>query len=266
MSIEPQDKDKIIGFPGSDAKAELATEAGHWYLYPSGEPYYTVIGSTTGRPRPVTIRDARKVNAVPSVTTMLKCWRSYGLDYWNEENIFNAARQYPNHDFSQVRAMAAKPREKAADRGTALHAAIEKNLLGRTFDPQYQDHITGVHRALLPYDIDLAQGASEKSFAHKLGFGGKVDYHDAGAVIDFKSKAEIKDISKLGYINHYAQLAAYREGLGISNARGLSVFVGVNDCKVVVLEWTQADLKRGWDFFRHLLGAWKIDNKYYPKL
>ena len=46
-----------------------AAESGHWYTR-QGEPMYTVIGKTTGRPRNTTLKDARELNLVPSVTTI----------------------------------------------------------------------------------------------------------------------------------------------------------------------------------------------------
>jgi hypothetical protein len=299
------DTNKVILFPeDNEEQVVLASESTHWYL-PDGTPFYTVPrkskgknGEKVGDPRPVTIRDARPVNAVPSVTTVIGCWDKPALNTWRERNVFEATRQllvdscgayldYPIDDFWQmVRAEASKPREVAADRGTILHAEIEKWLLGRPYNPEYQKHIDNIVAVLVLHGIDLSEGESEKSFAHKLGFGGKVDWHRRGiparepqfhevtgqigaAVVDFKSKERIdKKDSDYGYINHYAQIASYAVGLGLSldEVQGINVFVGVEDAKVVVLEWTKSDLKRGWDFFYALLRAWKIDKKYYPKL
>ena len=47
-----------------------ASEAGHWYTR-SGDPMYTIMGKSTGKPRNTTLRDARELNLVPSVTTIL---------------------------------------------------------------------------------------------------------------------------------------------------------------------------------------------------
>ena len=49
----------------------LASQSGHWYL-PDGAPAYEIRG-TNGKVRPVTLRDARKLNLLPSVTTIMQC-------------------------------------------------------------------------------------------------------------------------------------------------------------------------------------------------
>ena len=61
------------------------------------------------------------------------------------------------------------------------------------------------------------------------------------------------------------QLAAYRVGLGIPEARCANVFVSVTQPGlVVVYEWPQEDLARGWNMFQSLLTFWKLKNKFDP--
>lgn len=269
----------------------MSLEGGHWYL-PDGTPFYTVLcksGANKGKERPVTLRDARAVNAVPSVTTVLGKWDKPALNTWRERNVFNATMaavraiegQSPGCIFDQsdddafwrqVQEAAQEPTAVAADRGTQLHAAIENFLLGQPYDLSFRPHIEKVLAALGERGTPLSERdwKIEHSFAHKMGFGGKVDYHDFcgdGLIIDFKSKQRIDRKKRYGYINHRAQLGAYREGLLCRPlARGINVFVGVEDTEVAIVEWTPSDLKEGWNFFTHLLGAWKIDNHYYPKI
>jgi len=59
------------------------------------------------------------------------------------------------------------------------------------------------------------------------------------------------------------QLAAYRVGLGIPNARCANVFVSRNaPGLVVVKEWSAEDLSRGFDMFMHLLSFWQLKNQH----
>ena len=127
----------------------------------------------------------------------------------------------------------------------------------------YQKHIEAIDKELLSMGIDLRDGRPEKSFAHKLGFGGKVDWHAPGIVIDFKSKDSIGE-DRLAWDEHVCQLASYREGLGMPTARCLNVFVGIDDCRVEVVEHSEQDLQRGWRMFQHCLGLWKEKKNYYP--
>jgi hypothetical protein len=51
--------------------AEFATSGGHWYGL-DGTPRYTITGKN-GKERNTTLRDARVMNLVPSVTTIIRC-------------------------------------------------------------------------------------------------------------------------------------------------------------------------------------------------
>ncbi len=108
---------------------------------------------------------------------------------------------------------------------------------------------------------------AEASFAHPLGFGGKVDLHskstENGIVLDFKTK-NTSDVKKMkGYSEHIMQLAAYREGLGIPNARCYNLFISTQNPELVVLqEYKEDDLKRHWQMFLCLLRYWRLSNKF----
>jgi hypothetical protein len=260
----------------------LATESGHWYL-PSGKPFYTIKGAN-GRERSVTIRDARKAGAAPSVTAITKRLASPGLQRYFEKQIFDAMRKLPqlpgetDEDyFERVRVESRQHAAIRAEAGTKLHGAIEKFLRGEVVSPEWLPHIAAIIAATNQYGLNLRNGAEpEKSFFHPLGFGGKTDYHERGVspplangttpgiVIDFKNKPTIEPDKKYGYEEHIIQLAAYREGLWLPDARCINIFVGVEDRKVLILEWPQEDLQRCWARFQHLLADWQIEKLYVP--
>jgi hypothetical protein len=59
------------------------------------------------------------------------------------------------------------------------------------------------------------------------------------------------------------QLAAYRMGLDLPDARCANVFVSVTvPGLVVVKEWSQEDLARGWLMFHSLLKYWQAKNQH----
>src|SRR5262249_48688686 len=70
---------------------------------------------------------------------------------------------------------------------------------------------------------DVHDWVSEKSFAHPLGFGGKVDLHSpsSGIVVDFKTKdGDFTELDSYGKPKKLAwdqniQLAAYQVGLNL---------------------------------------------------
>ncbi len=149
----------------------------------------------------------------------------------------------------------------AADRGTEIHAAVQAFYEGKKASA-YPIHVQTCTRA-----IEGRYGAknwvAERSFAHELGFGGKVDLHCEDVVIDIKTK-DFEDAGKIvPYEENLMQLSAYRVGLGIPEARCANVFVSrTNPDLVVVKEWAEEDLKRGWSMFTALLSFWQHKNQY----
>jgi hypothetical protein len=84
-----------------------------------------------------------------------------------------------------------------------------------------------------------------------------------GIVLDAKTKEFAEDDKVDGYDEQCMQLAAYRHGLGIPHARCANVFASVSYPGLIrVVEWSEADLKRGWEMFQTLLHYWKLKNNF----
>ena len=66
-----------------------ASESQHWYDR-QGNPMYTVIGKN-GKERNTTLRDARTMNLVPSVTTILNVAAKPALNVWLQRQVLMAA-------------------------------------------------------------------------------------------------------------------------------------------------------------------------------
>ena len=249
---------------------DTASEAGHWYTR-DGSPMYTVMGKTTGKPRNTTLRDAREMNLVPSVTTILNVAAKPALTNWLQEQAILAALTLPRSPdepeadwLKRVLSDSKQQGKDAADLGTEIHGAIQNYYEGRK-GSKFFHHVESCRLAIKTMYGDRTWHC-EKSFAHELGFGGKCDMHNTdgdGIVIDIKTK-DFSDLSKpLWYDEHLLQLAAYREGLGLPGARCANVFVSrTNPDLAVTHEWTEEDLKRGWKMFQHLLNYWQLKNNH----
>ena len=249
------------------AKNDHAQEGGHWYTR-DGNPMYTVPSKKDGTPRNTTLRDARERNLVPSVTTILNIAAKPGLNVWLQEQAILAALTLPRGEEETesawlkrvVQDSKAQARD-AADLGTEIHAAIQGFYEGKKASA-YPIHVQTCTKA-----IESRYGAkkwiAERAFAHEMGFGGKVDMHTDGIVIDIKTK-DFDDPAKVaGYDEHLMQLAAYRVGLGMPEARCANVFVSrTNADLAVVKEWAEEDLARGWLMFTALLSFWQYKNQY----
>jgi hypothetical protein len=245
----------------------IASEAGHWYTR-DGDPMYTVPSKKDGTPRNTTLRDARERNLVPSVTTILNIAAKPGLNVWLQEQAILAALTLPRGTEETesawlkrvVQDSKAQARD-AADLGTEIHAAIQGFYEGQKASA-FPIHVQTCTKAIESH-YGARNWIAERAFAHEMGFGGKVDMHTDGIVIDIKTK-DFDDPAKVaGYDEHLMQLAAYRVGLGMPEARCANVFVSrTNPDLAVVKEWAEEDLARGWLMFTALLSFWQYKNQY----
>lgn len=252
--------------------SSYASEAGHWY-HLDGRPCYTVIGKN-GKERPTTLADARKLNLVPSVTGIIKMAAAPGLERWKQQQMMMAALTLPRTAeeseldwLKRVWIDAGEHARQAAERGTAIHAAIQSYYEGMALEPAWEQHVIGAAQAIM--DIPMLSGPdwkAEKSFAHPLGFGGKTDLHSAydghGMVLDVKTK-EFSDTAELAvYDEHAMQLAAYREGLGMNGASAGIVYVSTSVPGLAhIIMLSRDELVRGWSMFQCLLQFWKAKNR-----
>jgi hypothetical protein len=241
-----------------------ASESQHWYDR-QGNPAYSVTAKN-GEQRPTTLRDARKLGLVPSVTTILSVAAKPALEAWKLNQMMLACLTLPKVDgeteerfIERIVKDSKEQAKQAAERGTTIHGALESFFEG-VYLADFMDYQNGVDKAVKA-SLGEPTWATEKSFCHELGFGGKVDLHSKdgdGMVVDFKTK-EFTDPSKVeAYDDQLLQLAAYRVGLGIPKARCANVYVSVTEPGLVkVIEWSEEELQRGWAMFQALLTYWQ---------
>lgn len=241
---------------------EKQQDTGHWYTK-DGKPAYTIEGKTGLRN--TTLRDARKLGLLPSVTTINSMLSKAGLDTWKQQQVLLAALTLPRQPdepeadwLARVMQDSKATGREAAERGTAIHALIEA-YFDQVYMPEKPLYLDAVSKALL--DAFGSQlWLAERSFGHPLGFGGKCDLMAKnGFVVDFKTKDT--DLDKVDvYFEHEMQLAAYREGLGVPNARCAIVFVNGTINQVKLIEIEEKKLQNGWECFQHLLRFYQIKN------
>jgi len=239
----------------------------HWYSR-DGMPMYTVE-SAKGAQRPTTLRDARKLNLVPSVTTIINVAAKPALTQWLQKQVLMAALTLPKINeeteeqyIARIILDAKEQGKAAADRGTEIHEAIQKAYEDQHYPFGFSEFVTGCQKTLEDF-FGKRDWICERSFAHDLGYGGKCDLHCDGLVVDIKTKefAEGDDVTL--YDDYMLQLAAYRVGLGMPEARCANVFVSRNNPGVVsVYEWPEEDIKRGWAMFCCLLEYWQLRNNH----
>jgi hypothetical protein len=253
-----------------------SAESVHWYKQDGG-PQYTVKAKD-GSDRPTTLRDARKMDLVPSVTTVMKIAAKPGLEQWKLEQMLLAAMTLPKmsdeSEKSYIARIVADSKEtgkQAAEIGTRMHESIEGWFNGKR-DVEYKEIALVFEEQIFEHfkTHPFQPWLTERSFSSPLGFGGKVDLYcerdesaPNGIVLDAKSKDFGPDDKVDAYDEHLMQLAAYRNGLGIPHARCANVFVSrTHPGLVKVVEWPEEELVKGWEMFQALLRFWKLKNSF----
>ncbi len=246
---------------------------GHWYK-PDGSPLYTIIGAN-GKERDTTLRDARKLNLSPSVTTVMSMAAKPGLDQYLQTQLLDAVASIGVHDSDFWRqSVIQKSKEhsqNAASKGTVIHDALEQYFLGN-YEHGFPANLEAICLPVVTF-LDKTFGnikwSPERSFSHNLGFGGKVDMSfDDGAfpaVLDFKTK-DTNDIKKMvAYDEHGMQTAAYAVGLDIPTARRYNLFISTQVPGLLSLT-ESIDFERDWGMFESLLKFWQLKNRYKPEV
>jgi hypothetical protein len=240
-------------------KPEISSS--HWYTA-DGQPSYTRL-TKDGRVRNTTLRDAKKEGLLPSVTTIIGILAKPGLERWKQEQVLLASLTLPRGDneseedwLTRVIEDSRSTGKDAMERGTNMHNILEL-YFNQEYMPEYPAYTIRTEQALRNYFGDQFW-VTEKSFAHELGYAGKVDLHsfaDDGIVVDFKTKESLKNAEI--YTEHILQIVAYAYGLGIPTARGAICFVSEDE--TLIKEIPQEDLQRGWKQFQCLLTYFKYE-------
>ena len=204
--------------------------ASHWYLS-DGTPFHETERADGTGLRPVTLRDARKVRAFPSVTNILSILAKPGLDAWRIEQGIVAALTLPRRDDETLDAFAKRvvtdmsaQVTQAADLGSAIHAACEvyANSKALPESPAVAALFAPVREW---FDADIERiDCIERVVTHpEWGYGGRLDMvaklksTDSWAVVDFKTQKVKRDakgaLKPTFYETWPLQLEAYRQAI-----------------------------------------------------
>ena len=246
--------------------------ANHWYSRVTGEPKYTIIGKN-GKERDTTLADARKLDLVPSVTTINGLLAKPFLNKWIIDQVLLAVQTHKkliNHDNFDAIVLdeSQKITKESSKRGTELHDILEQCYKDKSLDITNNkdlDFILPVFDEVNALGLDI-DWIAEKSVVHSEGFGGKVDLHSRtgnGFIVDFKTK-QSDDIKKFQvYDEHVLQLAAYRLALNLPHARCFNLFIStVTPGVIKLVEHSEEDLVRYLEMFRCMNRFWQLKNKF----
>lgn len=266
------------------AARPTTSQASHWYL-PNGQPFYEVPYADkkkAGAMRKATIADARKVGALPSVTTILRVLDKPGLNAWRVEQAVLAVLTSPQQpgesvdDFVKRILQTEEQQEqegaKARDIGIEIHDAIEAILRDEPANPSVRDFVVPA-LALLNEKIPGMTNAMTETIIVGDGYAGRIDLLTDTLneiwIVDFKTTKKLPP--KEPWNEHKLQLSAYANaeaGLKVTGdnrpIRVANLYIDtLNPGKLAwfeVQEWNGIYNKA----FKPLLEVWRWMNNYNP--
>jgi hypothetical protein len=241
----------------------------HWYDKDGKATHKVPYADPSKGMRDTTLRDAKKLELVPSVTTVLNVLNKPALTRWKLNQMLEAClgleREQDESEQAFIRRVWKASEQKATDAanmGTAIHDAIESFILGESFDLTYEKHAVAVDKQL--FQLGVGDVKLEHSFVHSDGYGGMIDLHNDEWVIDHKSKEFDETWKPMAYPEQCMQLVAYDEGLGNSGRRLGNMFVSRTVPGLVRFwEWDDKSFNsRQLRTFKNALDIWQIQNDH----
>jgi len=136
-------KEKQLDNLVKDNYNKFKSESGHWYTQ-EGEPMYTIIGAN-GKERNTTLRDAKSLGLVPSVTTIMGIIAKPSLETWKQKQLLNSFLTLEQGEDETIESFYYRCQTdskqvgiQAAQQGTKIHGMIEKGFLGKTKTKPYK--------------------------------------------------------------------------------------------------------------------------------
>ncbi len=241
----------------------------HWYSK-DGTPVYEVPRATGEGFRPTTLADARKMDLLPSVTTILNVLRKPQLESWLIEQAVLAAITTPRIPSESLDSFVSRvmnvdrvqESDIAKKRGAEIHDAIEGYFAHRPSDDVW---------LWIEPTIKFLEGfGSVKHCEHIVigdGYAGKcdlilIDSESDEWIIDFKTTKASK-LPKESYWEHKMQTAAYLACCGPDAIRHANIYIStVEQGKFVFND--NGDFVRPGSAFSSLVNYWQIANDYHP--
>ena len=258
----------------------FSPDKAHWYQR-DGVPLHTVL-SAKGEPRPTTLRDARKLGLLPSVTNILGVIAKPGLTSWLQEQAVLAALTLPRIAGESEDAFARRvvedsltTRDGAADFGTAFHHGAEQ--IAKSLEVDRADLLSAwldLYRDWFQANVVRLAWTEQRVVSSLFGYAGTADLlieHKLHGLclVDLKTMKCLRTATgKTAKIKPYStwcyQLAAYRAALGV-RATCINLIVNsVTPEMPVEHVWTEAEMESGLRAFMAARELWNIENNYTP--
>jgi len=200
------------------ARVKSSDEA-HWY-FTDGKACHVVDRADKKGQRSTNLKDARKLNLLPSVTGILKLLHKEALVNWMIEQavlaVVTAPRQPGEADdvfitrVLQVEQQQHQERDIARDKGNQIHDAIEAGVVGLEIDAEIFPWVKDALEAIMAFGevISTETGLVGDGYAGRCDLMQEFETHLS--ITDYKGSKTLPDPLKGGaWSEHRLQLAAY---------------------------------------------------------
>jgi hypothetical protein len=198
------------------AARTFSKDSSHWYRI-TGESCYQIEKKDKSGMRATTLRDARTLNLVPSVTTILQILHKEALVQWKIEQavlaVVTAPRQPNEADDAFIRRVLHEEEQQheeaaaARDLGTQIHDALELYLVGAEVPADMMPWIGPAAESILAFGKVVT---TEQNLVGE-GYAGRCDLiQDGGefwAMTDYKSAKKLPNPTKGAWPEHRLQLS-----------------------------------------------------------
>jgi len=252
----------------------------HWYRS-NGTACHRLPRVGGGGLRPTTIRDARRLGLLPSVTSILSVLAKPQLDKWKMQQVAlasmrlkRAAGESDDYLCKRIIEEAFVQVEQAADLGSQIHEALEKHFEGvpvpeelqvytqPVLDWQEQKQVEFIERELCVVNRDH-------------GFAGTMDvacrYGKNGiGVLDFKTRKTKPGVAVTPYDGQAMQIAAYGATYWgedqLPRLFGANIYISTTEPgRMEVCRYTPEQLLREWEIFKMTCAIWRHIKAYDPR-
>ena len=262
-----------------------ALNGSHWYSL-DGKPCHTIRTKDGKSERNTTLRDARTLNLLPSVTNIIGILDKPQLTKWKMREVAKAAIAIPGPQGEEPverfadRAIEAAMSQvsEAADLGTKIHNAIENLMRGSAEEPsvEMQPYVKPVLDWMRKVGVKVTH--SEIVLVNAVhGFAGRVDalftWGDSFGkmgILDFKTKKTKPDEKVEAYDEHVLQLAAYAAthygAEHLQHVVAANLFISSTEPgRLEVVKHDKARLVEAYEAFCQMCAIWRFRKGYDPR-